>query len=332
MATRKFLANIDIDGGLKVGTLSGVLKASGGTISGSAAHSDLTGLTSGDPHTQYISTAPSSSSRNIIDAGAFSDKVLLKLYGYQGLGGPTNNFIEIYSDAGTTKIVYIDHSGKGFFKGLDAGSLKITNVGTPTSSGDAVNLSYLQTGYVVHGINTTNLVGKYIDARTHGILTGAGSTAAAPSADRLIAYPIWITNTDTFDRIGINVTTGGGLGASCSIGIYEDDGGKPGNLVVDSGSLDVSTSGGKEVAISITLTGGKVYWLAFHQPNTSTSTRYFGYSYGGGRCLYYDNLTDTSIHRAAIYRTLTYTGSLPNPFGTVSGLDVTFPNIRLRVS
>jgi hypothetical protein len=89
---------------------------------------------------------------------------------------------------------------------------------------------------------------------------GTGS-AGAVSAGRLYAVPIEIHTPTTFTKIGINVTTGAtGSPVMGRLGIYKDQKGVPGSLVVDAGEVDVTTIAAVEATISKTLFGK--YWLA----------------------------------------------------------------------
>lgn len=81
------------------------------------------------------------------------------------------------------------------------------------------------------------------------------------SADYLNASPFPIAVQMTFDRIGIYVyTTGAGVSR---LGIYTDDGCYPDSLVLDAGTINVSTGGWKEITINQTLPPG-LYWIVVH--------------------------------------------------------------------
>jgi hypothetical protein len=81
------------------------------------------------------------------------------------------------------------------------------------------------------------------------------------AAGRLYAVPIEIPTPTTFTKIGINVTTGAtGSPVMARLGIYKDQKGVPGALVVDAGEVDVTTVAAVEATISKTLFGR--YWLA----------------------------------------------------------------------
>ena len=65
----------------------------------------------------------------------------------------------------------------------------------------------------------------------------------------------------SIDRIGAVVSTSAAT-SLMRLGVYEDDGGgQPGNLLVDAGTVDTSTTGLKEIVIAETLTAG-IWWLA----------------------------------------------------------------------
>jgi len=78
--------------------------------------------------------------------------------------------------------------------------------------------------------------------------------------DNIFYIPIWIDVDSTFTRIYIYVTTAG-TGVA-RLGIYNEADGKPSSLVLDAGTVDVSTTGSKYIDISQSLTGGKYYYLA----------------------------------------------------------------------
>ena len=85
-------------------------------------------------------------------------------------------------------------------------------------------------------------------------------TAGAVSAGRLYAVPIEILTPTTFTKIGINVTTAAtGSPVHARLGIYKDQKGVPGDLVLDAGEVDVTTIATVEATISKTLFGR--YWL-----------------------------------------------------------------------
>lgn len=105
---------------------------------------------------------------------------------------------------------------------------------------------------------------------TGGVVTAQGIA----SANSLRAFPLYIPKTMKFDRIAIRVSTqASGAVPRIRLGVYEDkaDGSVyPGSLVIDAGEVDVSTTGLKELAIDLTLKGGKLYWLALVGQDTTS--------------------------------------------------------------
>jgi hypothetical protein len=81
--------------------------------------------------------------------------------------------------------------------------------------------------------------------------------------NRLYAAPFRLNATTTFDRIGIDVVTAAAATGVARLAIYQSDatGGLPGTLVLDAGTVDIASTGGKAITISQQLTAG-FYWLA----------------------------------------------------------------------
>lgn len=105
---------------------------------------------------------------------------------------------------------------------------------------------------------------KYL-SRTSGNYYGAigvsGNTGAfAVAADKIYARPFLVMQTESFDRIGLHISTG--TTGKARLGIYADDGTlQPGARILDAGSeIDTADSGFKEITINQSLTPG-LYWL-----------------------------------------------------------------------
>jgi hypothetical protein len=86
-----------------------ILKTDGnGEMSwGTLAHSALTGLTTGDPHTQYVAISPASSTRNTITAGDSEQSALRIRAGTGGLALFTSLFA-VQNNAGTTSFLSVN--------------------------------------------------------------------------------------------------------------------------------------------------------------------------------------------------------------------------------
>jgi hypothetical protein len=99
---------------------------------------------------------------------------------------------------------------------------------------------------------------------------------AQPAANVLYAQPIIIPDAATYTGIAIQVTTA--ASGSARLGIYSDANGLPDSLILDAGTVSLTTAGAKEIAISQFLSPAW-YWLAFVS-NTGAAV-YSGYSASG---------------------------------------------------
>lgn len=113
--------------------------------------------------------------------------------------------------------------------------------------------------------------GRYFGSFLTG---GAVTTQALASANSLRVFPFFVPKTMRFDRIAIRVSTAAtGATPRIRLGVYEDKGDGsvyPGALVLDAGEVAVNTTGLKELAIDLTLRGGKLYWLALVGQDTAS--------------------------------------------------------------
>lgn len=94
-----------------------------------------------------------------------------------------------------------------------------------------------------------------------------------PTATTLNAYPFIVSKTMKIDQIGLVVSTAGGAGSTCRVGIYTDTGNTAPNTLVtgsDGGTLAVTATGLKTNTVSITLQGNNLYWLAYECSTAST--------------------------------------------------------------
>jgi hypothetical protein len=87
--------------------------------------------------------------------------------------------------------------------------------------------------------------------------------------DRLLFIPIIVRQSVTVDQIGINVGVAE-AGSLVRLGLYENVDGVLGDLIVDAGTVDGSTTGNKTITISETLDAGLVWGAAVFQNSTTT--------------------------------------------------------------
>jgi hypothetical protein len=110
------------------------------------------------------------------------------------------------------------------------------------------------------------------------VMTAAGiggaslSAALAGVAGRMEIFPFVARGTLALDRVACNVLTAvaGGLGR---IVIYESDAnGRPSTLLLETADIDCSTTGIKEVVVSVTLQRGRTYWAGVRHSAAFTLT------------------------------------------------------------
>jgi hypothetical protein len=99
------------------------------------------------------------------------------------------------------------------------------------------------------------LVWRFRDSTTAIAFSGDGAVLLVP-------LPLWIV--EDIDTIGFFINVGGASGALVRCAIYDSLGtsGKPGNLVVDAGTVAATSTGWKEVAFSHLLLPPDLYWIA----------------------------------------------------------------------
>lgn len=164
------------------------------------------------------------------------------------------------------------------------------------------------------------LVGNYYFG---GMTVGTG---VALTANRLYANPFFVATTMTFDRITVNVTTG--VAGAMRLGIYNDLAASPTTLVMDCGTVDVTSTAIVYVdAINKQLTKGW-YWLAgvsdVAPSIAKVSTPIHGVPLG------YDSGFNIVVGG---YKAFTY-AALPASFGTITtyyGASPAAPFIAMRV-
>lgn len=151
-----------------------------------------------------------------------------------------------------------------------------------------------------------------------------GTSTVTLAINTLYFYPVIIRKSLTFDGIGVNVGTAG-TGASPRLGIYgRDSNGLPSNLIIDSGTVDASTTGAKPLTMSNTTLKAGVYWLAIL---TNVACGITGYS---GNPNFYPFFGSTTINTnvgVGFSKSQTY-GALPNslssPFTVVTANPIIF--------
>lgn len=101
--------------------------------------------------------------------------------------------------------------------------------------------------------------GRYF--RAPATTVPATSWAGGPAVGTMSLYPMVVWRTGTIDRIGINVQTLSATGLA-RMGLYANNGGLPGALLVDGGTVACSTVGAKTVTVAQPVKYGQVVWVA----------------------------------------------------------------------
>lgn len=144
-------------------------------------------------------------------------------------------------------------------------------------------------------------------------------------ADRVYSHPIIVVRDITIDRMAIQVSAG--AAGSVRLGIYNDGNNlHPGSLLLDAGTIDVSTTGMKELSLVSDQALAKgiyhVAWLSDVTPQLKADrvdTMLLGVSASvlyNPQCQWY---------AAQIY------GALPNPFPSATLGDYMMVRVALRI-
>jgi len=139
-------------------------------------------------------------------------------------------------------------------------NIKTINSNTILGSGDLV---------VGGGIH---ILTKPISGRTYSIRTDSAtaSTSVGSAANTIYLSPFIPANSITISSLQIFIY-GSAVGALMRILVYSDSNGVPSSKLIESTSLDCSTTGTKIFTTSFTFTAGTTYWLGVYTNNASLS-------------------------------------------------------------
>jgi hypothetical protein len=171
------------------------------------------------------------------------------------------DLVEISEDAGGGNYVTKSVTGANVVSGLQPTLVSATNIKTINSntilgSGDLVIAGG---GGGVH-VLTEPVSGRIYNVRTTGT---AVNTASSTVANTISLYPFIPANSLTISNLQITVSTGT-VGGLIRILVYSDLNGVPSSKLIESTSLDCSTTGVKTYTTSYTFTAGTVYWLGYY--------------------------------------------------------------------
>lgn len=168
---------------------------------------------------------------------------------------------------------------------------------------------------------------------SHGLFTSAAMTTVSQSVNSLQFRAFYVPVRRGFDRIGINVTTAGTAGAVLRLGLYNGAAGVPTSLIVDAGTVDATTTGAKEVTISVTLDPGIYFTAIVAQVAVSTVSAYASTTalpwLAPDTATSAPTATTGSLGRA---HAGTVTGALPNPTNAGFSATAAFAAVCLRAA
>ena len=101
--------------------------------------------------------------------------------------------------------------------------------------------------------------GRYYSAPYFG--RSADSVLVDDLSGQVVAIPFICSEAKTWAEIGVECNNSG-AGDGARLGIYANNGGKPGALIVDAGEVTFDTTGSKTITISTALAANTYYWLA----------------------------------------------------------------------
>ena len=149
-----------------------------------------------------------------------------------------------YTGAGTAALMSVTAAARALLDDANAAAMRTTLGAASQTTADALQKQ------IMPAIQSDRYYFSY---------AGNSVTTRTMTADRLYLMPLQIPNAITATRIGINVTTG--VSGLARLGIYADSGGSPsGAPLLDAGTVDTTTTGEKEITISLALQPG-LYWI-----------------------------------------------------------------------
>jgi uncharacterized membrane protein YgdD (TMEM256/DUF423 family) len=211
----------------------------------------------------------------------------------KGTAIASTDLIEISESNGAGGYVTKSITGANVVNGLQPTLVSGTNIKSINSttilgSGDLALQPTLVSGTDIKTINGTTLLGsgdllissgvhiltKPVSGRLYNVRTTgvAVNTFSSTTANSISLYPFIPANSITISNL--QMTIGSALfGGFIRILVYSDLNGVPSSKLIESTSLDCSTTGIKTYTTSFTFTAGTTYWLGYYsnlsvQPNT----------------------------------------------------------------
>ena len=178
----------------------------------------------------------------------------------KGTALAATDLVEISESDGAGGYVTKSVTGANVVSGLQPTLVSGTDIKTINSN------SILGSGdLVVGGGGGVNVLTKPVSGRLYNARTTGtnGSGNFNPAANTIVLYPFIPANTLTVSNLQVNVSVATASGL-IRILVYSDLNGVPSSKLLESTSLDCSTTGVKTYTASYTFTAGTTYWLGYY--------------------------------------------------------------------
>jgi hypothetical protein len=162
------------------------------------------------------------------------------------------------------------------------------------------------------GVSPQFVSGQYSPLTPHG-----GRTTAAFAQNLVQYHPFWVPSAVTFDRIGVEVTTGL-ASTTVRLGIYNAAGGIPTSLVADYGTVSSVSNAHVDITISQALAAGLYFHAVCMQGAFGTMNLRVSNTFAG---LAQNATTFLASFGNTIYKQTGVTGALPGTATPTFGAD-----------
>jgi hypothetical protein len=157
------------------------------------------------------------------------------------------------------------------------GAVQLTDSTSSTSTTTAATPNSVKTAYDL--ASTSGLINP-ISSFYYKTPTSSQSTTATAVINTTNYTPITFSQTVTLDRIAIVSGSSFSGSASVRLGIFANSNGRPGNLILDAGTVaPTAASSSYAITISQSLSAG-IYWVAMNTITAATTNTYYGSSSG----------------------------------------------------
>jgi hypothetical protein len=146
-------------------------------------------------------------------------------------------------------------------------------------------------------------------------VVSAASVAVASVADRLELVPFIPSQDVVSTNFGCQVTTAVASALSKFVVYSSLATGYPDSVLLETGTVDCSTTGFKSISAVQTFKAGVLYWIGIRSNSTQTLT---GFAPGGLRGFNRANMAIGASEAVNIRRTLTFATAATSPFGAIA--------------